>query len=220
MKNIVDFIKPRFSLVFLSILLLGWQYFYSYSQYNEGVLKTLRGYLSVSANAIDWGSTVTKAVSLGLVWISVALAIFLLLLATESTLIFFHNQKVKSKYANQSKEDFAHLLRNRKINYQKHLPALLLSSGAFLIIWLSLFWGADSLESARSIALEEYSFGRQIGVGSADFNASVPQILSFLVCYSVWYLVACFFGFLFRLAEKIRRSRLLAKEHFGPIAEN
>lgn len=220
MKNIIEFARPRFSLVFLSLFLLGWQYFYSYSQFNEGILKTAREYLSVSANTIDWGSTVTKAVSLGLIWLAVALVIFVLLVSVESTIIFFHNRKIKLKYANQSREDFAHLLKKRKISFKKHLPALLLSSGAFLTIWLSLFWGADFLESGRSMALEEYSYGRQISLGTADFNASLPQIFSFLVCYTVWYLDACFSGFLFRTAEKIRRSRIIEKDHFGPVAGN
>jgi len=217
MKAVFDFLKPRTSIIFFSVLALTWQYFYSFAQYNQGYFKVIREYLKISLDLVAWENVVIRTLSLGLIWIIVALVIFLTLVAFENFSIFFYNRRVEKEYLNRPKEDFDHLLKKRELTIKRHLPAHLLLSAAFLIYLFSIITGTDFIENIRGHLVENYFLNLQWTLRTIDFNASMPQVISFLFSFVFWYLISCLANFLYRKSSQLHEEEKIVEDHYGAI---
>lgn len=217
MSKFLDFFKPRVGVLVFSLVAIMWQYFYSFTEYNQGYFKVLREYLNFAFNFVNWQNGFVRALSLGMIWIIVAFVIFISLLMTESVSIFFYNRKIRSEFVNQSHEDFAHLLKKRSIRFRRHFPIYTLFSAAILVYTVSLLGLTDFMEFLRVSVIEKYLVSLSSQVNLLEKYSALPMIISFLVVFMIWYVIGCLGSFLFRKSGELHDNEKFEEEHFAPV---
>lgn len=220
MKGLKKFLKPTFFNIFFALIISSWQYFYSFQSGQFEILNNVRNYLSIVFGMIDWENYIMRAFSLLLIWIFVALVIFVFAVTFESLSVAMHNRKVQARFVNQQDEDFTHLLKSREITLKRHFLPFSLYSAAFMMTVFAFSSGADILESIRFSAVDSILLGLLENGVEINFNSQLNIVVSYGICFLVWYLFGSGINFLFKYGQEKNQEEKDEEEHFGAVIED
>lgn len=213
-ENIINFIKPTVGKIALSLSFLAWQYFYSYQNIRMEFLYGYSEYLTSALSAFNWGNYFVRNFSLFLIWIIVAVIIFLGIWFSETILNLFHNLKIKKKYANQKESNYEHLLKEN-IKLAEHLRSRSLWISGIMIFLISLFALSDLFERLRFSLLDGILWKAFEAGTEIDFYNNNYIAFSFVVFVFFWYLLAALIIWIFAEQKEEVKEEKIAKEHYA-----
>jgi hypothetical protein len=213
-EQIKLFLKPSIAKVAFALVLLGWQYFYSYQKIRLEFLAGIGDYLTKSLSNFNWGSYFVRNLSLFFIWIISAVVIFITMWLLEIFFTSVHNLRVRKKYLNQPGIDYTHLLRdNKKLLDHMHSRSLWLTG--ILITLISLFSISDLIEGLRLSIIEDLMWNAFESGTIVDFNSTNYTIWSFVALSLVWYLIASLIIWIFTRQKVEENEEIIAEEHYA-----
>lgn len=216
--KVSQYLKPTFGKMALSIVFVAWQFFYSYQDYGFEFFSSNLKFLGTGFGYFDWGNSSSRIFSLLLVWIFVAIVIFLGIWAFESLSVILHNRIVEKRYVNRPTSDYEHLLRESKANFSFLRRRVLWLVGILLLL-LSFFLLSDGVEAVRKGVIDFLSLWLFDRGYSFNLSGSFAIVLSFVILTFFWYWVSLFIISVFKIQISEEEKEQITENHFAVDVE-
>lgn len=214
-----NFFKPTTGIVLLAIAFLATHILFSFQILSFETVSQLLAYFPVGLKLINWSNYYLMKLSFLVLWLSVALLIFLLLWGREAIASLINNVRVRKNYVGQPKENFAHLLKQKPYTFKDHILPKLILSGAYVLSGLIFIYGVPAIENFRFFTLNLLFTDLVLSGQEVDFSSITYLLASFVWTAPIWYFLSILVVRLFEFGNSKEKEEEIVEEHFAVAVE-
>lgn len=219
MKGKNNILKPTSGRLILTGTFLSYHYFFTYAGLNIYFFDLVSRYLKIGLSTIHWNNYFIRSGFLVLLWLLIAFIIYFAIWGYESLRISLHNRKIKKKYLNKQKEEYAELLLIRSMKVRTHLKKYLYFGGSATLTMTAFLMFSELFESLRYGITDNIAF-RLIENGvQFDPTGATVLTISFVGATIVWYLYSCLVSWIHEKGKSEEAHEKISDEHFAVIAD-